>query len=70
MLSPELVIVQGFYGVVGGEEKKILSYSKRETEENAELNSKLINRACEFTSELKMSHDVGSRMRTVCSWES
>ena len=69
LLPVELVIAQGLYVVINGEEQKIWSNSKREPEENAEYGGKPISLMCELTNELKIYRDQGSRMRTLCSWE-
>ena len=69
MLPVELVIAQGLYVVIDGEEKKIWSNSKREPEENAEFGGKPIALMCELTNELEIYRDFGSRMRTLCTWE-
>lgn len=69
MLPIELVIAQGLYVVIDGEEKKFWSNSKREPEENAEFQGSPINLSCELSSEMKIYRDFGSRMRTLCTWE-
>lgn len=69
LLPVELVIAQGLYVVVNGEEKKFWSNSKREPEENAEFQGKPIALACELTNEMKIYRDFGSRMRTLCTWD-
>jgi hypothetical protein len=68
-LPVELVIAQGLYVVIDGEEKKIWSNSKREPDENAEFNGKPISLICELTDEMKIYRDFGSRMNTLCRWE-
>ena len=69
MLPMELVIAQGLYVAIDGEEKKFWSNSKREPEENAEFQGRSIDLSCEITNESKIYRDFGSRMRTLCTWE-
>ena len=69
MLPIELVIAQGLYVVIDGEEVKFWSNSKREPEENAEFQGRPITLSCELTDEMKIYRDFGSRMRTLCTWE-
>lgn len=69
MLPIELVIAQGLYVVIDGEEKKFWSNSKRKPEENAEFNGRPIALSCELTDEMKINRDFGSRMFTLCTWE-
>lgn len=69
MLPVELVIAQGLYVVVDGEEKKFWSNSKREPGENVEFNGGPISLVCELTNEMRINRDFGSRMNTLCTWE-
>jgi len=69
LLPVELVIAQGLYVVVDGEEKKFWSNSKREPDENAEFNGKPIALICDLTDEMQIYRDFGSRMNTLCRWE-
>ena len=69
MLPVELVIAQGLYVVVDGEEKKFWSNSKREPGENVEFNGSPISLVCELTNEMRINRDFGSRMNTLCTWE-
>lgn len=69
MLPIELVIAQGLYVIVDGEERKFWSNSKREPEENAEFQGRPISLMCELTNEMKINRDFGSRMHTLCTWK-
>lgn len=68
-LPVELVIAQGLYVVVDGEEQKFWSNSKRKPEENSEFKGKSISLVCELTNEMKSYRESGSRMRTLCTWD-
>ena len=65
-LPIELVIGQGLYVVIDGEEKKIWSNSKREPEENAEYGGKNFNASCDLDAEERLVKDYGSLMVTKC----
>ena len=69
LLPMELVIAQGLYVIVDGEERKIWSNSKREPGENAEFQGHPISLQCEITNELRFVDDFDSSMRTLCTWE-
>lgn len=69
MLPIELVIAQGLYVIVEGEEKKFWSNSKRKPEENVEFNGRPISLFCELTNEMRITREFGSRMNTLCTWE-
>ena len=69
MLPIELVIAQGLYVIIDGEEQKIWSNSKRKPEENAEFQGQPIALVCELTDEMKVTREFGSRMHTLCKWD-
>lgn len=69
MLPIELVVAQGLYVIVDGEEKKFWSNSKRMPEENAEFGGRPISLFCELTKEMRITREFGSRMNTLCTWE-
>jgi hypothetical protein len=66
----ELVIAQGLYVNVDGEEKKFWSNSKRESNENAEYNGRPISLVCELSDEMKTSRENGAIRSTLCLWSS
>lgn len=68
VLPIELVIAQGLYVIVDGEEKKFWSNSKRTPEENAEFGGRSISLLCELTDEMRINREFGSRMNTLCTW--
>lgn len=69
MLPIELVIAQGLYVVVDGEEQKIWSNSKRNPEQNSEFQGQPISLVCELTNEMRITREFRSRMHTLCEWE-
>jgi hypothetical protein len=68
MLPMELVVAQGLYVKVGGEEKKFWSNSKRAPQENAEYDGRPISLVCELTHEMKTTRENGSIRSTLCTW--
>lgn len=68
LLPVELVIAQGLYVKVDGEERKFWSNSKREPKENAEYNGRPISLVCELTHDMKSTRENGAIMSTLCKW--
>lgn len=68
-LPIELVVAQGLFVVVNGEEQPFWSNSKREPEENAEYGGRPFNVTCELNDEEELIKDFGSLMLTMCKME-
>jgi hypothetical protein len=68
LLPVELVIAQGLYVKLNGEEKKLWSNSKREPKENTEYNGRPISLVCELTHEMKTTRENGAIRSTLCTW--
>ena len=64
----ELVIGQGLYVVESGGETQIWSNSKREPEENAELDGRPLKLVCEMTNEMALHEEFSSLLLTLCVW--
>jgi hypothetical protein len=67
-LPVEIVIAQGLYAIVEGEEMLLWSNSKRTAEENAEFNGRPISLLCELSNEMEINREYGSQMYTLCNW--
>lgn len=67
-LPMELVIGQGLYVVVDGEERQFWSNAKRHPEENSELRGRQMILLCELSNKEKVYRDFGSILSTVCTW--
>ncbi len=68
LLPIELVVAQGLYVKVNGEEKKFWSNSKREPKENTEYNGRPISLVCELTRDMKTTREGGAIRSTLCDW--
>lgn len=68
-LPIELVIAQGLYVVIDGEEIRFWSNSKRNPEENSEFKGRPISLYCDLNNEMEITREFGSLMNTLCTWE-
>lgn len=66
LLPIEIVIGQGLYVEIDGEEEKIWSNSRRSPEMNAEFDGKAFDVICELTQNEKLVEDYRSLMVTKC----
>jgi len=73
LLPVEIVIAQGLYAVIDGEEVKFWSNSKRNPKENDEFFNRTLNRqvtlTCDLADEDKLTREFGSITNTRCTFK-
>lgn len=66
LLPAEIVIGQGLYTVVDGEEVSFWTNARRNPEENAEYQGRAIDIICDLKDEEILIKEFGARMVTLC----
>ena len=69
LIPAEFVVSQELTVIYNDKEYGIWHTTKREPEEDTELNGKPLNFQCELTDEPRFDHSYRASIKTICTWD-